>query len=89
MGIGVGLAAVPVFLYEGSIALVSHLAGNILNVPSVIACVTATGGLMIIAIGFNMYGLKKIAVANLLPAIIVAPVIKIAYPLVMHCFHAM
>jgi uncharacterized membrane protein YqgA involved in biofilm formation len=36
---------------------------------------TATGGVMILAIGLNMLGLTKIRVANLLPGIIVTAVI--------------
>lgn len=88
LGIGVALAAIPVFLYEGSIALVSHLAGSVLNAPSMIVCITATGGLMIVAIGLNVYGIKKIAVANLLPAIVIAPLIKAIQPSLVHWFHA-
>ncbi|GMA63675.1 DUF554 domain-containing protein [Alicyclobacillus fastidiosus] len=89
LGFGVGLSAIPVFLYQGAIALISHLAGNVLNAPDVIACITATGGLLIIGIGFNMYGFKKIAVANLLPAIAFAPVLKVCSPHVLHAFHAL
>ena len=41
---------------------------------------TATGGIMIVAIGLNMIGLTKIRVANLLPGIlVVAIVVAIAY----------
>ncbi|WAH39330.1 DUF554 domain-containing protein [Alicyclobacillus dauci] len=87
LGFGVGLAAIPVFLYQGTIALVSHMAGSVLNDAAVISCITATGGLMIVAIGFNMYGLNKIHVANLLPAIVIAPVIKALQPHFVHWFH--
>lgn len=88
MGIGVALSAFPVFFYQGGIALVSHLAGNVLNVPSMIEIITATGGLLIVAIGFNMYGFKKIAVANILPAIVFAPVVKLLVPIVNHVIHS-
>ena len=41
---------------------------------------TATGGIMIVAIGLNMIGLTKIRVANLLPGIfVVAIVVAISY----------
>ncbi len=36
---------------------------------------TATGGLLIVGIGFDMLGIMKIQVANLLPAIAVAPIL--------------
>jgi uncharacterized protein len=76
LGIGIAFAAVPVFLYEGAIALVSHFAGTALNSPPIIACMSATGGLLIVAIGVNLLDLKKISVGNLLPAMIVAAVVK-------------
>lgn len=86
LGVGVGLSAIPVFLYQGAIAWISHIAGNVLDVPSAIAVLTATGGLMIVAIGMNMYGITKFAVANVLPAILLAPAIKVFVPLLLHFF---
>lgn len=86
LGVGVGLSAIPVFLYQGAIAWISHVAGNVLDVPSAIAVLTATGGLMIVAIGMNMYGITKFAVANVLPAILLAPAIKVFVPLLLHFF---
>lgn len=78
LGIGVLLSAVPVFLYEGIIALaagvISHfIPSAVLN--DFIAQMTATGGIMILAIGLNMIGLTKIRVANTLPAILVVAVV--------------
>lgn len=84
LGIGVLLSAVPVFLYQGAIAL---LAGVIsLVVPDAaldlfIKEMTATGGVMILAIGLNIAGLTKIRVANLLPGIlVVALIVAIIFP---------
>jgi len=36
--------------------------------------VTATGGLLILAIGFRLLRLREIRVANLLPALALAPI---------------
>lgn len=87
MGIGVALSAVPVFIYEGFIATLSFYAGNILNAPAVIHCMTATGGLLIAAIGINLLGLRKLAVGNLLPAMFVAGAIKMMSPHVVQITH--
>jgi uncharacterized protein len=76
LGIGVALSALPVLLYEGIIATVSHFAGSVLQNEAVIGCLTATGGLMILGIGLNLLGIKKLNVGNLLPAMLVAPVLK-------------
>ena len=78
LGIGVLLSAVPVFVYQGAIAL---LAGVIsLYIPEAaldlyIQEMTATGGVMILAIGLNIAGLTKIRVANLLPGILIVGII--------------
>lgn len=78
LGIGVLFSAFPVMIYQGTIAI---LATQITNyVPQVIMDafiveMTATGGVMILAIGLNILGVTKIRVANLLPAILVVAVI--------------
>lgn len=83
LGIGVMLAAVPVFVYQGLIALFATQISLI--IPDValdmfITEMTATGGVMIVAIGFNLMGLTKIRVANLLPGIaVVAAIVTIMH----------
>lgn len=84
LGIGVLLSAVPVFLYQGAIALFADAIS--LYIPQealdlFIKEMTATGGVMILAIGLNIAGLTKIRVANLLPSIIVVGiVVAIIFP---------
>ncbi len=78
LGIGVAFAAVPVFLYQGIITLFStqisrFVPDELLNF--FISEMTATGGLMILAIGLNLIGLTKVRVANLIPGILVVGVI--------------
>nr|WP_241080950.1 DUF554 domain-containing protein [Natranaerofaba carboxydovora] len=74
LGIGVMFSAIPVFLYQGSIAL---LAGSISGflADEVIAEMTSVGGLLIMAIGLNILNIIEIKIANLLPAILIAGVI--------------
>lgn len=74
LGIGVMLSAVPVFIYQGGIALFADVISA--SIPQAaldlyIKEMTATGGVMIMAIGLNIAGLTKIRVANLLPGIVV------------------
>ena len=78
LGIGVAFAAVPVFLYQGIITLFStqisrFVPDELLNF--FISEMTATGGLMILAIGLNLIGLTKVRVANLIPGILVVGVV--------------
>ena len=77
IGVGVIFAAVPVFLYQGTIVLAASYLKPFLIAP-VIANMTAVGGLLILGLGFNMLGFKKISVGNMLPAIFI--------PLIYHVF---
>lgn len=74
LGIGVMLSAVPVFIYQGAIALFAGVISAAIPQAALdlyIQEMTATGGVMIMAIGLNIAGLTKIRVANLLPGIVV------------------
>lgn len=68
MGIGVAFSAVPVFLYEGVIALGASYIKDWLT-PEIIAEMSAVGSLLIAALGFNFLEIKEIKVANMIPAI--------------------
>lgn len=84
LGIGVMLSAVPVFLYQGAMAIFAGVISTYIPTEALdlfIKEMTATGGIMILAIGLNIAGLTKIRVANLLPAIvIVAVIVVIVFP---------
>jgi uncharacterized protein len=74
LGIGVIFSAIPVMLYQGTIAAFATQIDRIIPaelMDSFIVEVTATGGVMIFAIGLNLAGLTNIKVANLLPGIAV------------------
>ncbi len=78
LGIGVVFSAIPVVLYEGGIAVFatqinSFVPEELMN--QFIVEMTATGGIMISAIGLNLLSIIKIKVANLLPGILVVGVI--------------
>ena len=78
LGIGVLIAAVPVFVYQGLITLFSTQISRFVPdelLQFFISEMTATGGLMIVGIGLNLIGITKIRVANLIPGIAVVAVI--------------
>lgn len=68
MGLGVMFSGVAVFLYQGLITMTAVFMKNFL-VPETIEQMTSVGGLLIMAIGFNMLKITTIRVGNLLPAI--------------------
>jgi len=78
LGIGVIFSAIPVVLYQGVIATFATQIDRFVPtelMDSFIVELTASGGVMIFAIGLNLLGLTKIKVANLLPGILVTAVI--------------
>ncbi|PHV69505.1 hypothetical protein CS063_15385 [Sporanaerobium hydrogeniformans] len=70
MGIGVIFSAVPVFLYQGFIALSSSFLGTVLDTTQ-IANIGGIGSVLIIGLGLNILGITKIKVGNLLPAVFI------------------
>jgi uncharacterized membrane protein YqgA involved in biofilm formation len=68
MGLGVMFSAAAVFLYQGLITMTAVFMKNFL-VPETIAQMTSVGGLLIMAIGFNMLKITTIRVGNLIPGI--------------------
>ena len=78
LGIGVIFSAIPVFLYEGVIALSATTIEAIIPktmFTQFIQEMSATGGIMILAIGLNIAKITTIRVANLLPSLIVVGIV--------------
>lgn len=73
-GIGVGFAAVTVLVYQGALTLGAAWARALLTDPMVTE-LSAAGGLIILGIGLVILELRPIRVANLLPALVFAPVL--------------
>ena len=72
LGIGVGFSLVPVFLWEGLIALLSGVLAPLFS-AEIIAEMSAVGGAMFIGMGLNLTNVtdRKINVSNMIPALIV------------------
>ena len=68
LGVGVGLSAVAVLVYQGAIALLAGWIEPLLT-EAIITEMSAVGGLLITGIGLNMVYDKHIPVGNMLPAI--------------------
>jgi len=73
-GLGVLLSAVSVAVVQGGLTVVGVLLGSILP-DAHIAALTATGGLMLVGIGFRLLRIREVPVGNMLPALVVAPLL--------------
>ena len=73
-GIGVLLSAVSVAVVQGVLTVLGVVLGAILP-DAHIAALTATGGLLLVGISFRLLRVREIPVGDLLPALIVAPLL--------------
>jgi uncharacterized membrane protein YqgA involved in biofilm formation len=73
-GIGVLLSALSVALVQGLLTLLGVVLGSMLPDAN-IAALTATGGLLLVGISYRLLRIREIPVGDLLPALIVAPLL--------------
>jgi uncharacterized membrane protein YqgA involved in biofilm formation len=74
LGIGVMASIVAVAVIQGALTLVGFLLGDFLS-PAQLTAITATGGLLLVGLGIRLLQLKPVPVGNLLPALVVAPLL--------------
>ena len=78
LGVGVIFSAVPVFIYQGAIVLVTFLFADTVNME-IINELSAVGGMLIVGLGFNILEIKEIKVVNLLPSLIFVIVLMMIF----------
>ena len=76
LGWGVALSAIPVGLWQGLITVLAFSVGAVVSAP-IISALTATGGVLLIGVGLRLLQIRSVEVGNMLPALIVAPVITL------------
>lgn len=78
LGAGVIFSSVSVFLYQGLLTLLAGYVAPYLS-AAVVTEMSSTGGILLIALAFTILGIKKIKVANLLPAIFLPIIIMLFF----------
>lgn len=76
MGWGVAAAAIPVAIWQGSITILAALLGATLA-EAAISAMTATGGILLLGVGLRLLNIRQVSVADMLPSLIVAPLITV------------
>ncbi len=76
MGWGVAFSAIPVGLWQGLLTILSATLGAVLS-EAAVAAITATGGILLLGTGLRLLQIRMVSVADLLPALIFAPVITL------------
>ena len=73
-GWGVAASALTVIVVQGSLTLLGLALGDVLPAAH-LAAITATGGLLLVGVALRLLRLREIPVADLLPALLVAPIL--------------
>lgn len=75
LGIGVAFSSLIILVYQGGISLLAGQLNAIVN-ASMMNELTAAGGVLLMGVGIsNLLEIKKIRVGNMLPALLIAPLI--------------
>jgi uncharacterized membrane protein YqgA involved in biofilm formation len=73
-GWGVAASVVTIVAIQGSLTLVGLALGDVLP-DAHLAAITAAGGLLLVGVALRLLRIREIPVADLLPALLVAPVL--------------
>jgi uncharacterized membrane protein YqgA involved in biofilm formation len=79
LGFGVAFAALPLLLWQGGLTLAAGQLGAAITAPMV-AALTAVGGILVMGIGLRLLEIRAVRVANLLPSLIIAPMVVVLWP---------
>lgn len=85
MGVGTAFSALAIFVYQGALTLLAIFIHQYVS-DSLLAEITGSGGALIVLIGINLMGLKKIKTANYLPAVIFSALFVLCEPFVRGLF---
>jgi len=73
-GWGVAASVLSIMVFQGSLTLLGYALGNFMSEVQVLM-LSATGGLLILGISLRLLNLKQIPVGNMLPALVLAPLL--------------
>ncbi len=83
LGFGVLFSGISVFLYQGSIVLAAAALTYVFSdaaIAALTAEISATGGILMMSIGLNTLALTHIRIANMLPAVVISPILYSFFP---------
>jgi uncharacterized membrane protein YqgA involved in biofilm formation len=79
LGIGTAFSAISIFIYQGSLTLLSSLVSQFIS-EQMIGEISAAGGILLLMIGLGITGIKQIKTANYLPALVFIALFVLADP---------
>ena len=73
MGKGAAFSAIPVFVFEGAMTVLANLLSPLMT-PLAVSNLSLIGSILIFCVGINLVWEKRLRVANMLPAVVLAVV---------------
>lgn len=81
LGRGVLFSALGILIFQGTLSFLFFIIGS--SIPdNLIIDLTATGGILLLALGLDLSNIKKFNIIDLLPALIVLPIINLLHSLI-------
>lgn len=77
LGAGVLLSAVTILVVQGTLTAVAYVSRGLLD-PVLTTAALGAGGFLLVAIGIGLLELRRLRVADMLPALLVAPLFELA-----------
>jgi uncharacterized membrane protein YqgA involved in biofilm formation len=78
LGVGVFFSFLTVLIFQGALTILGSQLTFLVE-PSILNELTATGGLMILGIGFYLLDIKRIKVGNFLPALVFVVILALIF----------
>lgn len=77
-GIGVMFSVIPLLIFQGGLTLLAIYLGSFLA-PEYITEISSVGGVILLALGLNLLEITKVKIIDLLPALLVVPLLLWLY----------
>ncbi|MCB0624672.1 MAG: DUF554 domain-containing protein, partial [Saprospiraceae bacterium] len=77
-GVGVWFSIIPMLLFQGGITVLARYSQHLFT-QQIIAMLSSVGGVLIIAVGINLLRLGEVNIENLLPSLLVAVLLTLAW----------
>ena len=70
LGVGVLFSSIPLFIFQAAITIIARYAASFFT-EDIILGLTNVGGILLIGLGINILGIKKLRIMNMLPSLVV------------------
>jgi uncharacterized membrane protein YqgA involved in biofilm formation len=77
LGWGVAASALSVGVWQGTLTVLAVVLGSAMS-PALVSSLTATGGVLLLGVGLRLLNIRAVPVGDMLPALLIAPLLTAA-----------